>query len=704
MIMKLTSSERRLLQLLLESKTYRPIESLATMLGYSKRSTYVFMKQLSEALMGQGIEPPRNVRGQGYSLSDAAKAAVLKFLETDSDQEVVPKLPLEERNGLILLSLMSNFEGTSLNQLSAVTGVTHGTALNDFSRIAKQLKTADIQLTSDHNGHHLVGSELKIRNYMYQERRSLARAYAWTMANRRTRKLIDTPDIHGLNVMINDWLNHMETISQRTFSDDTFRQLEFYYALVLQRVLGKHILAPKSFPKTESDAADLRTQQEFQPTSNFLMQLGVNVNDAVEEVYYLESLLLGSQLNSLVPQAEEQDTTIKVREVTKQVVANFKQLTNLDFHNQTQLVNELAIHLTSAYYRIKYHRQYTDGMVTTIRDIYPDIYTYTKMSIRPFEQLTHEHLSDNELSLIAIYFGAQMYHPTDRHTEALLVCSTGLGTSRLLKTQLEDKFPDLAIQGPITKRTYDSQKNIDAGIVLSTVPLKRHDRDVLVVHPVMNEVELEDLRKRLVAHQMIKPQISANRLNALLDVIADNAVIKNQTALVTGIKEVLTFSLNPYTKFERGYQPLLSELVNSKTIQFASAQGVDWQQGIAMAAQPLLDDGSIRQSYVDAMIENVKENGPYINIGDRIAFAHARPEKGVEQLGMSLLHLDQPIELLDADHPIQLIFVLAAVDDRAHLKALSELATMLGDNQRLQALIAAQNATEIEDIILKGEH
>lgn len=84
------------------------------------------------------------------------------------------------------------------------------------------------------------------------------------------------------------------------------------------------------------------------------------------------------------------------------------------------------------------------------------------------------------------------------------------------------------------------------------MPLKRHDRDVLVVHPVMNEVELEDLRKRLVAHQMIKPQISANRLNALLDVIADNAVIKNQTALVTGIKEVLTFSLNPYTKFERG--------------------------------------------------------------------------------------------------------------------------------------------------------
>lgn len=123
-----------------------------------------------------------------------------------------------------------------------------------------------------------------------------------------------------------------------------------------------------------------------------------------------------------------------------------------------------------------------------------------------------------------------------------------------------------------------------------------------------------------------------------------------------------------------------------------------------MAAQPLLNDGSIRQSYVDAMIENVKENGPYINIGDRIAFAHARPEKGVEQLGMSLLHLDQPIALLDADHPIQLIFVLAAIDDRAHLKALSELATMLGDNQRLQALIAAQNATEIEDIILKGEH
>lgn len=206
-----------------------------------------------------------------------------------------------------------------------------------------------------------------------------------------------------------------------------------------------------------------------------------------------------------------------------------------------------------------------------------------------------------------------------------------------------------------------------------------------------------------MARNIITATETNNRLSALLDVIADNTEIKNQTALVTGIKEVLSFAIRPLGTYDRRYQPLLSELINPDTIQFKPAKAMDWEQAITVAASPLERNGNIKKSYIAAMISNVKKNGPYINIGDRVALAHARPEDGVTKLGMSFMKLDKPIPLIDDDHPIQLIFVLAAADSRSHLKALSELASILGDKQRLQRLYTADSPADIEQIIAEGE-
>lgn len=148
---------------------------------------------------------------------------------------------------------------------------------------------------------------------------------------------------------------------------------------------------------------------------------------------------------------------------------------------------------------------------------------------------------------------------------------------------------------------------------------------------------------------------------------------------------------------------MLSELVNEDTISFAKADCITWQEAIKLASKPLIKDNSIEEKYVGAMIESVQKNGPYINIGHLVAFAHARPESGVNRLGMSMLHLSHPINLVNDQHPIQLVFVLAAVNDTLHIKAMSELATLLGSKDTLEQLITAKHFKDIENIILEGE-
>ena len=127
-----------------------------------------------------------------------------------------------------------------------------------------------------------------------------------------------------------------------------------------------------------------------------------------------------------------------------------------------------------------------------------------------------------------------------------------------------------------------------------------------------------------------------------------------------------------------------------------------WEQAITIAANPLLTQDYFESSYVTAMIDSVKELGPYIVIAPEIAIAHARPNDDVKHIGLSLLKLNQHINFSEEGHFASLIFVLSAIDNDGHLAILRSLATKLGDQDTVNKLLAAQEINEIVNIF-KGE-
>lgn len=141
---------------------------------------------------------------------------------------------------------------------------------------------------------------------------------------------------------------------------------------------------------------------------------------------------------------------------------------------------------------------------------------------------------------------------------------------------------------------------------------------------------------------------------------------------------------------------MLETLLTPETVQVKQAGDLNWEEAIQQAATPLLTTGKVKQAYVDAMIAVVKKNGPFINIGPHIALAHARPEDGVNQMGMALMKVDPAINLVSAEHPITLFFVLAASDNTTHLKALQELATKLQDTESLSRI---ERATTVDELV-----
>ena len=149
---------------------------------------------------------------------------------------------------------------------------------------------------------------------------------------------------------------------------------------------------------------------------------------------------------------------------------------------------------------------------------------------------------------------------------------------------------------------------------------------------------------------------------------------------------------------------MLTELITPEMIQICD-EVADWETAIRTAAKPLVASRKIEDRYADAMIEKVKQYGPFIHIGKGIALPHARPEDGVKALGMSLLKVENPVLLLDDEkHAVQLFVCLAAVDNEAHLRALSSLTKLLSNKENLDDLLAATTKEEITTILTRGEN
>ncbi|MFC4737123.1 PTS sugar transporter subunit IIA [Bacillus daqingensis] len=123
-----------------------------------------------------------------------------------------------------------------------------------------------------------------------------------------------------------------------------------------------------------------------------------------------------------------------------------------------------------------------------------------------------------------------------------------------------------------------------------------------------------------------------------------------------------------------------------------------WEDSIKIAAHALLEQGYIKESYVEKMISNVHEFGPYIVIVPGIALPHAQNEGEVNKNGISMLKLEEPV-LYPEDKEVQIVMVLAATDSSGHLDLISELASMFADDDIKQALEAAQSKEEILSIV-----
>ena len=136
-------------------------------------------------------------------------------------------------------------------------------------------------------------------------------------------------------------------------------------------------------------------------------------------------------------------------------------------------------------------------------------------------------------------------------------------------------------------------------------------------------------------------------------------------------------------------------LINKELVH-VNATAVTWEEAIQLGGNLLMQNGYINASYIDAMINNMLENGAYFVLAPGVAMPHARSEAGAIKTGISIVTLREPVKFLDTpNNPVKLVICLSAADSESHLDLLTKVSELLSDSTSVAAVMKAKTADEV---------
>lgn len=143
---------------------------------------------------------------------------------------------------------------------------------------------------------------------------------------------------------------------------------------------------------------------------------------------------------------------------------------------------------------------------------------------------------------------------------------------------------------------------------------------------------------------------------------------------------------------------MIKELIEQNRVTFAKSFST-WEEAVATAAKPLLDQKAIEPGYIKAIINCVKEFGPYIVIAPDIALPHAKGGEGVIETSISFMKVEDPVHFSDSEeHDARLLFVLASINNDDHLEKLAELVEEISDEDLVAQLLSAKSIAGLKKI------
>ncbi|WP_340399193.1 BglG family transcription antiterminator [Paenibacillus sp. FSL H8-0079] len=168
--------------------------------------------------------------------------------------------------------------------------------------------------------------------------------------------------------------------------------------------------------------------------------------------------------------------------------------THYAFHEDRLLREGLLGHMQPVMERIEGQQMIRNPLLQQIRKDYDSLFEDVKKSVEQAWPGTD--VPDEEIGFLVMHFGASIerLRALKREIRAIIVCTSGIGSSRMLSSRLSKEIPEIRIMDSVSWYEAARIPTDQYDLVLSTVDLPMDEHQYYKVSPLLTAEESERLR------------------------------------------------------------------------------------------------------------------------------------------------------------------------------------------------------------------
>lgn len=506
--MGLSAREIRLIEVLLRHPKGLTAGGIAGRLGVSARTVHRDLQPASNFLESHGLSLVRQ-SGRGVSVEGTTE---VREWALDTLRTMGPvSLPPQERQRSLLGTLLTADKPIKLRTLAGGLKVAIGTVGRDLDEMEPWLSEHELSLvrrrgygvevSGKEGARRRAMSQLVFQNldetallpYLQEPGERLGSSSSGRDAGRVADQLLGLID-EGRLREVKTLTEIMVRNLPYPIADDAFAGFTVHVALMVERRLQGG-----DFEMSGEILQRLRETNEYVYAQNLARSIAESFGTIVpdEEVGYVTMHLRGTKLredDSLKGYVETSD--LGVASQVKALVRYVEDLTGIGLAGDGSLYTGLLAHIERAIHRLQENLSIHNPLLEDVKQDYPALFELVSWSMeRVFVQ---ENIPDEEVGFVAMHFGAALNRAQGTFPQRVLVlCSSGIATSKMLASRLKKSFPQIQVIRNSSLFELADLNPEDFDLVVSTVSLPAPKDSYVQVQPFLPEDDVERIRNHL---------------------------------------------------------------------------------------------------------------------------------------------------------------------------------------------------------------
>ncbi len=504
--MKILSRAKQILKILLTEEEAIPVKSLAEKIGVSKRTTQRELEYISSYLKGYEIKYFSKT-GVGIWLEGTKeeKKRFLSFLCQNESLDVPGK---EERRKRLILEILKEKGLKKLFYYSSQFGVSEATASTDLEAIGEWLSGFGLDIKrKPGSGVYVEGTEENyrraIREFIYSnlDTRLLRESYESTDEIPGEYGYAIKSGMDGIldeNIMkkVMECINNIDDGRIVSLTENSYMGLVIHISIAINRIMKDEVIEESS--KIENDIVkDLDYSLAQKIAGSLEEYFAITIPEI--EITYIWLHIKGSKHEKVQYGTTQLAAGGQIRQLVNEMIDAFDKENAYLIKQDDEFLQGLLAHLQPTIIRLVHGMQIHNPMLEDIKKSYVELYQKCENVALVLGKSLGKEVPPEETGFLTVHFGAAMVRLEGRkeklrkvHTG--VVCSSGIGISRLMSSKLKKVFQNKMVVSAYGKNDVTPYIIGKTDFFISSIPLEIDDVPVLYVNPLLNEKDMDEIR------------------------------------------------------------------------------------------------------------------------------------------------------------------------------------------------------------------